>query len=177
MALRKFLVVRSLPTSPAPGRRKGRLRRSLEGGAALIRLAERIEQWRQMARIIAPAPDRAVIERLSHLPAAGRRDRPLGAVKIEASRLPSRPRNAIRRRLSPWGRRPAPRIRLEHLQRQHPAPVLGKALGFEIPLRAIGEVVREMSWPRANSGNNRRDRCRADRAGRRRRAAPGTMSR
>lgn len=150
MILRKFLFVRSLHTSPAPGRREGRLRRSLEGGAALIRLAQCIEQSGQMARVIVPPPDGAVIKRLSHLPTAGRCDRPLCPVKIEAGRLPieAEERNEpaalaleiVDQRLV---------LNIEHAQRQDPVPVSAEALGFQIPFGAIGEVVREHELARA----------------------------
>src|SRR6266851_4187640 len=70
-----------------PGR-SGRQRISTSPAILGQCLAERFEQWRQMAFIIAPTPDRSVIKRLPHLPPTGRRDRPLGAVKVEAGRLP-----------------------------------------------------------------------------------------
>lgn len=41
-----------------------------------------------MPLVAAPAAERAAIERLPHLPGAGRQDRPFGEMKIEARLLP-----------------------------------------------------------------------------------------
>ncbi len=103
-----------------------------------------IEQWLQMPLVMPPAPDRAVEDRLSHLPEAGREDRAIGAMEIEATRLPVEAEEFDQAAAFAFGVCDQ-RLVVDgnHLQRQHSPPVLGKALDFEIPPRAIGEVVSE----------------------------------
>ena len=62
------------------------LRHSPHGGIAARRqyLKERL----QMPGVMPPAPDRAVEDRLPHLPETGRENRPLGAMELEAAGFP-----------------------------------------------------------------------------------------
>src|SRR6516225_781224 len=73
--------------SPQPSpRRRGEGATTVRRRIAALR--QNIEERLQMPVVMPPAPDRAAKDRLSHLPEAGREDRPLRAMKIETRGLP-----------------------------------------------------------------------------------------
>src|SRR5260370_19703178 len=97
-----------------------------------------------MALVFAPSSNRAVVERLSHLPAASGRNGPLRAMEVEASRLPLE--------IEKTDQPPALALEIayqclvfdiEHAQGKHLAPVCRQALDFDISCGTIRKIVRE----------------------------------
>src|SRR5260370_38737776 len=97
-----------------------------------------------MALVFAPSSNRAVVERLSHLPAASGRNGPLRAMEVEASRLPLK--------IEKTDQPPALALEIayqrlvfdiEPAQRKNLAPMTCQALGFGISSDASCQVVSE----------------------------------
>ena len=101
-----------------------------------------------MAPVITPAADRAGIERLAHLPMAGRRNSALGPEKFKARRFPGQSEEG--------NESPALAFKITDqsfvlhfmpAERQHATPVRDQPTDFLSAPAAIGKVVRE--WVQA----------------------------
>src|SRR6516162_1282376 len=109
-----------------------------------VALRQDSQKWRQMLLVMPPAPDRAAIDRLSHLPTGGREDRPFGAMELETGRLPVEAEEFDQASALAFGigdQRLV--IDGQHREWQYATPMVGQSLDLEKLFSAIGEVIRE----------------------------------